>query len=101
MGKVCKEVGLALLACGKKTVEVVATPDIITLEKDMLASLEGDDVAHQDLRPSVYRGVFLTRKHKICIAENGRSQREQQPFEATLNFEHCRLNILLLKICQY
>ena len=61
-------------------VEALAVIYIVSLEKYMLASLEGDDVANRDLGPGMYCRVvllelylFLTWKYQICTAENGGS----------------------------
>lgn len=86
----------------------LASSHVISLEKNMLASLEGDNVAHRNLRPRMYRWVvllephiFLSRQHQIRITENRRGERKQWPLETTLDFKHCRLDIILSKASQH
>ena len=45
--------------------------------------------------------VFLSRQHQIRVTENRRGERKQWPLETTLDFKHCRFDIILSKASQH
>jgi len=65
-------------------------------------------MAHRNLRPRMYRRVvlleprvFLSRQHQIRVTENRRGERKQWRLETTLDFKHCRLDIILWPCIDY